>query len=235
MNSLKELQDGVIILIDKPIDLTSFSVVRRIRYHLCKLYKIKRIKIGHAGTLDPKATGLLILVTGKFTKKISELQETQKTYTGILKLGVQTASYDSETEEIFPQSIEDISEENIINQTKNFIGKIYQTPPMYSAIKKAGVRMFNLARKGINVEISSKKITIYDFKIAKINLPFVDFKVKCSKGTYIRTLAKNFGDNLGCGAYLTKLRRIKSGIFHVEQAFTLERLIEIIKEKNQSL
>lgn len=232
MKSQEELENGVIILIDKPINLSSFSVVNKIRNYICKIYKIKKIKIGHAGTLDPKATGLLVLATGKFTKKISILQEDQKTYIGTLKLGAQTSSYDSETKEMLHKSIENISKEIIINQTKNFIGEINQVPPMYSAIKKNGIRMFYWARKGININILSRKITIYNFKIDKIYLPFVDFEIQCSKGTYIRTLAKDFGDNIGCGAYLTKLRRTKSGNFHINQAYTIEQILKKLKIKS---
>lgn len=229
MYSFEKLKHGVIILIDKPIDLTSFNVVHQVRYHLCNLHKIKKLKIGHTGTLDPKATGLLILVTGNWTKKVLELQKTKKQYIGTLKLGFQTISYDSETIEILPQSIEKITTHEIINQTKFFIGKINQIPPIYSAIKKNGIRMFNLARKGIYPKLSSKKIEIYKFNITKINLPFVDFEVECSVGTYIRSLIKDYGDALKCGAYLTKLRRIKSGLFHINDAFNFENLIQKIK------
>lgn len=229
MYSFEMLQNGVIILIDKPINLTSFNIVSKLRYYLCNLHKIKKLKIGHAGTLDPKATGLLILVTGKLTKKIFELQKTKKLYIGRLKLGVQTISYDTETIEIFPKSIKKISESQILNQTKLFIGKINQIPPIYSAIKKNGIRMFVLARKGIQTKISSRQIEIYKFNISKIDLPFLDFEVECSMGTYIRSLIKDYGDSLGCGAYLTKLRRLQSGTFHINDAFNLEVLIQKIK------
>lgn len=229
MYSFESLQNGTIILIDKPINLTSFTVVSRIRYYLCNLHKIKKIKIGHAGTLDPKATGLLVLVTGNLTKKIFKIQQTKKKYIGTLKLGFQTESYDSETNEVFPRSIEKISKKDIINTTKIFVGKINQIPPMYSAIKKNGIRMYTLARKGIQEKISKRKIDIYKFNISKINLPFVDFEVECSVGTYIRSLVKDYGDSLGCGAYLTQLRRIKSGKFHINNAFNLENLIQKIK------
>lgn len=230
INLIEELDNNKIILVDKPINLTSFAVVSKIRYFLCKENKIKKLKVGHAGTLDPKATGLLILATGKLTKKISELQETKKTYIGRLKLGVQTLSYDSETEEILHKSIKHISEEMILNQTKSFIGEITQLPPSYSAIKLSGVRMYNLVRKGIKITTNKKrKIKIYNFKIISINLPFIDFQVECSKGTYIRTLVKDFGDNLACGAYLINLRRIKSGNFHINEAETLDQIIQKIK------
>lgn len=225
MNSLETLQNGTIILIDKPIEFSSFSIVKQIRYNICKLHKIKNIKIGHAGTLDPKATGLLVLATGRYTKKINFLQNGIKTYIGKLKLGAQTPSYDTETQEIFIKSINNISISKIINQTKNFIGEINQIPPMYSAIKYKGKRLFSLARQGIKIKISSRKIQIYDFQISKINLPFVNFKVICSKGTYIRSLIKDFGDSLGCGAYLIELRRIKSGIFNINQALNFKNII----------
>lgn len=229
MYSFEKLQNGVIILIDKPINLTSFNIVSKIRYYLCNIYQIKKLKVGHAGTLDPKATGLLILVTGKLTKKIIELQKTKKRYIGRLKLGVQTSSYDSETIEILPKSIDKISKYKIINQSNLFIGKIQQIPPIYSAIKQKGVRLFTLARKGISTTISSREIEIYKFHISNIDLPFVDFEVECSMGTYIRSLIKDYGDSLGCGAYLTQLRRLQSGLFHVNNAFNLENLIQKIK------
>ena len=227
--TLEEIQNGKIFLIDKPLDYTSFAVVKKMKYKLSKFLKIKKIKIGHAGTLDPRATGLLVLVTGKFTKKISELQETKKTYIGTIKIGSQTPSYDTETEEINHQEYSHITPLQIQQTVNQFIGKINQVPPMYSAIKKDGVRMFDLARKGVEIELSKREITIYDFKITSIELPFLTFEVQCSKGTYIRTLAKDFGDVLGCGAYLTELRRTKSGEYSVDEALSLEEFINQYK------
>lgn len=227
--TLEEIQNGRIYLIDKPLDYTSFAVVKKMKYKLSKFLKVKKIKIGHAGTLDPKATGLLVLVTGKFTKKITELQETKKTYIGTIKIGSQTPSYDTETEETNHQEYQYISELDIQKTVNQFIGNIKQVPPMYSAIKKDGVRMFDLARKGIEIELNEREITIYDFKITSINLPFLTFEVECSKGTYIRTLAKDFGDALGCGAYLTELRRTKSGEHSVDDAMKLEDFVELYK------
>ncbi|MCB9202839.1 MAG: tRNA pseudouridine(55) synthase TruB [Flavobacteriales bacterium] len=226
MSTLEEYQQGKIILIDKSLDWTSFSVVKKIRYTLQKKFTIKKLKVGHAGTLDPKATGLLILATGKFTKKIAELQETTKVYTGTIKLGVQTPSYDTETKEILPKEYSHITQENIEQTVQHFTGEINQIPPMYSALKRDGVRMFDLARKGIETEIPSRKITIYNFIITSISLPYIDFEVTCSKGTYIRSLAKDVGDYLGCGGYLTALRRTKSGDFSVEDALTVEEFID---------
>lgn len=227
--TLEEIQNGKIFLIDKPLDYTSFAVVKKMKYKLSKFLKIKKIKIGHAGTLDPRATGLLVLVTGKFTKKISELQETKKTYIGTIKIGSQTPSYDTETEEINHQEYSHITPLQIQQTVSQFIGNINQVPPMYSAIKKDGVRMFDLARKGVEIELSKREITIYDFKITSIELPFLTFEVQCSKGTYIRTLAKDFGDVLGCGAYLTELRRTKSGEYSVDEALSLEEFINQYK------
>lgn len=227
--TLEEIQNGKIFLIDKPLDYTSFAVVKKIKYKLSKFLKVKKIKIGHAGTLDPKATGLLVLVTGKFTKKITELQETKKTYVGTIKIGSQTPSYDTETEEINHQEYLHITDSQIQETVNQFIGKIKQIPPMYSAIKKDGVRMFDLARKGVEIELNEREVTIYDFKINSIKLPFLTFEVECSKGTYIRTLAKDFGNALGCGAYLTELRRTRSGEHSVDEALKIEEFIEQYK------
>lgn len=216
--NVEKIQEGHVFLIDKPLDWTSFDAVNKIRWNIRKAYNLKKIKVGHAGTLDPKATGLLLICTGKWTKRIDEFQAQEKTYTGTIKLGVTTPTYDLESEEdqTFPTA--HITDELIHQATKQFIGEIEQFPPMHSAIKVDGKRLYELAREGQEIERKARKITIHDFKITKIDLPFVDFEVNCSKGTYIRSLAYDFGKALNSGGYLTALRRTKIGEFDVIHA-----------------
>ncbi len=216
--TLEEIQEGQIFLIDKPLDWTSFDAVNKIRWNIRKTYNLKKIKVGHAGTLDPKATGLLIICTGKFTKKIESIQAESKVYTGQIKLGASTPTYDTESEENQFFSIEHITDELIHQTVQKFIGEIDQLPPIHSALKVDGKRMYELARAGVEVEVKPRKITIHDFKITKIDLPFVEFEVHCSKGTYIRSLAYDFGKALNSGGYLTELRRTKIGEFSVDAA-----------------
>jgi tRNA pseudouridine55 synthase len=207
VNEQNIFEQGQVILIDKPFEWTSFDVVRKIRY----LTKTK--KVGHAGTLDPLATGLLIVCTGKFTKKINEYMAQEKEYTGSITLGATTPTYDLESEPQNFQPIESITEEKIKEATKNFTGPILQTPPIHSAIKKEGKRVYELARKGIDVKLEPRPVTISEFTITKIELPLVQFKVVCSTGTYIRSLANDFGETLGCGGYLSSLCRTRIGEF----------------------
>lgn len=214
----EEIQEGKVLLIDKPLDWTSFDVVNKVRWNIRKAYNLKKIKVGHAGTLDPKATGLLIVCTGKFTKRIDEIQAECKVYTGTIKLGVTTPTYDTESEEDQTFPTEHITEELIHEATKQFIGEIDQYPPAHSAIKVDGKRLYELARAGKEVELKARRIHIYDFKITKIELPLVEFEVHCGKGTYIRSLANDFGKALNSGGYLTELRRTKIGDFSVENA-----------------
>ncbi|MDM1549079.1 tRNA pseudouridine(55) synthase TruB [Empedobacter falsenii] len=223
--NVEKIQEGHVFLIDKPLDWTSFDVVNKIRWNIRKAYNLKKIKVGHAGTLDPKATGLLLVCTGKWTKRIDEFQAQEKTYTGTIKLGVTTPTYDLESEEDQTFPTEHITEEIIHEATKQFIGEIEQFPPMHSAVKVDGKRLYELAREGQEIERKARKITIHDFKITKINLPFVDFEVNCSKGTYIRSLAFDFGKSVNSGGYLTALRRTKIGEFDVINAenFALEK------------
>lgn len=205
-------------MIDKPLEWSSFQAVNALKWAIRKKFNLKKIKIGHAGTLDPLATGLLIICTGKFTKKIPELQGQVKEYTGTFTLGATTPSYDLETEvnEIFPT--EHITNESILEATTQFLGEIEQVPPIFSALKKDGKRLYELAREGKQVEIKSRKIEISEFEITRIELPEVDFRVVCSKGTYIRSLAHDFGKALGSGAHLSELRRTKIGDFNVNNA-----------------
>lgn len=218
MNTKEDFLNGQILLIDKPLEWTSFQAVNALKWAIRKKFGLKKIKIGHAGTLDPLATGLLIICTGKFTKKIPELQGQVKEYTGTFTLGATTPSYDLETEvnETFPT--EHITDESIKEATTQFLGEIEQVPPIFSALKKDGKRLYELAREGKTVEIKSRKIEILEFEITRINLPEVDFRVVCSKGTYIRSLAHDFGKALGSGAHLSKLRRTKIGDFNVNNA-----------------
>lgn len=232
--NVEKIQDGHVFLIDKPLDWTSFDVVNKIRWNIRKAYNLKKIKVGHAGTLDPKATGLLLVCTGKWTKRIDEFQAQEKTYTGTIKLGVTTPTYDLESEEneIFPT--EHITEEIIHETTKQFIGEIEQFPPMHSAIKVDGKRLYELARDGQEIERKARKVNILDFKITKINLPFVDFEVNCSKGTYIRSLAYDFGKALNSGGYLTVLRRTKIGEFDVINCENLALERSYFEEEDQT-
>lgn len=211
--------NGQILLIDKPLNWTSFQAVNKLKYALInKLGLPKKFKIGHAGTLDPLATGLLLVCTGKFTKRITELQGHAKEYTGTFFIGATTPSYDLETEidETFPTS--QIDEALIHETVKQFLGEIDQIPPIYSAIKKEGVRLYEHARAGNTVEIASRKTTIHEFEITRIALPEIDFRVVCSKGTYIRSLAFDFGKAMNSGSHLTALRRTKIGDYDVKNA-----------------
>ena len=217
-------EEGRVLLIDKPLDWTSFDVVRKIR----NLIKIK--KVGHAGTLDPLATGLLIVCTGKFTKKINEYMAQEKEYTGTITLGATTPTYDLESEPTNFKPLDGITEELIQETTKKFTGEILQTPPIHSAIKQKGKPVYLMARKGLDVVLEPRKITISEFEITSIELPLVSFKVVCTTGTYIRSLANDFGEALGCGGYLSRLRRTRIGTFNVEEAITIDDFSKSIKE-----
>ncbi|MGM8362378.1 tRNA pseudouridine(55) synthase TruB [Flavobacterium sp. ARAG 55.4] len=215
----EEYLDGQILLIDKPLKWSSFQAVNKLKYLLInKVGLPKKFKIGHAGTLDPLATGLLLICTGKFTKKIAELQGQAKEYTGTFHIGATTPSYDLETEidATFPTA--HIDEALIHEAVKQFLGEIDQKPPIFSAIKKDGKRLYEHARAGEEIEIASRKTTIHEFEITRIALPEIDFRVVCSKGTYIRSLAFDFGKALNSGSHLTVLRRTKIGDFDVKNA-----------------
>lgn len=222
MNTAEEFLNGQIILIDKPLHWTSFQAVNKMKYTLInKVGLPKKFKIGHAGTLDPLASGLLLVCTGKFTKRITELQGQAKEYTGTFYIGATTPSYDLETEidETFETSH---INEALINETvKHFLGEIDQKPPVFSAIKKEGIRLYEHARAGKAVEIASRKTTIHEFEITRISLPEIDFRVVCSKGTYIRSLAYDFGKTMDSGSHLIALRRTKIGDYSVENAIEI--------------
>lgn len=214
--SKEEYELGQVVLIDKPREWTSFNVIGKMR----RLTGVK--KIGHAGTLDPLATGLLIVCTGKFTKRINEFMAQEKEYTGTIHLGATTPTFDLESEPGNFQPIDHLTQEQIIGTTKQFTGNILQHPPIHSAIKKDGKRLYTLARKGIEVKTEARPVTIHSFEITKIELPEVYFKVSCSTGTYIRSLANDFGAALGCGGYMSSLRRTRIGNFLVEDAVRIE-------------
>ena len=218
----EDFQNGQVLLIDKPLNWTSFQVVNKMKWLLKSKFDLKKIKIGHAGTLDPLATGSLIVCTGKFTKTISELQAQTKEYTGTFHIGATTPSYDLETEIDQEFRIEHITDELIEQTKKQFLGEIDQQPPIYSALKKDGVRLYEHARAGTEVEIAFRKTAIYEFEFTRISLPELDFRVVCSKGTYIRSLAHDFGKALNSGSHLTALRRTKSGDYNVDEALSIE-------------
>ena len=217
---------GKLILINKEKEWSSFDVVNKIRNAIKKKFSIKKIKVGHAGTLDPLATGLLVLCTGKMTKKIDNLSILRKRYLGTITLGATTPSYDCETDinNTYPTS--HITEKLIKSNINNFIGVISQKPPIYSAIKKDGKRLYMYARAGEKVEINSRKIEIFDFKIIKIDMPNIDFEISCSKGTYIRSIANDFGENLNSGAYLSNLKRTEIGDFKITNASKVNEFID---------
>jgi len=223
MQPITEFAEGKVLLFDKPLHWSSFDLVRKVR----SLIKIP--KVGHAGTLDPLATGLLIVCTGKFTKKINEYMGMEKEYTGTITLGSTTASYDLET---IPENFiaaDHLTAEHIHAATKKFMGDILQMPPQYSAIKKDGKRLYESARKGIEVKVDARPVTIKEFTITKIQLPIVHFKVVCTTGTYIRSLANDFGKALAVGAHLSSLCRTRIGIFKIEDALSIVDFEEKIK------
>lgn len=218
---------GEVLLVDKPLTWTSFDVVRKVSNAL----KPQKVKVGHAGTLDPLATGLLILCTGKFTKRIAEFQAQEKEYTGTITLGATTPSYDMEQEIDHRYDLSGITEAGIRKTAASFIGEIEQVPPQHSAIKVGGERVYEKARRGESVAIKPRNVYIHEFEIVNITLPEVHFRIVCSKGTYIRSLAHDFGRALSNGAYLSRLRRTKSGLFHVDDAWQLPELTSFIREK----
>lgn len=211
---------GTVILVDKPLTWTSFDIVKKLRYHL----KLK--KIGHAGTLDPLATGLLILCTGKMTKQIETYQAQEKEYTGTFTIGATTPSYDLETEVENKKDFSHITQEELMKAAESLTGNIEQVPPIFSAIKVDGKRAYKGARQGEDVKLKSRTVEVKAFELTKVDLPVVTFRITCSKGTYIRSLARDFGEKLGVGAYLSSLRRTRIGDFNVDDAKTIEELTQ---------
>ncbi len=228
---LMDFQAGTTLLVDKPQGWTSFDVVNKIRHRLKRITGIKRIKVGHAGTLDPLATGLLIICTGKFTKKLTDFQGLGKEYTGTFRLGGTTPSYDSETDVDREFPYKHITPESLEAARQQFMGTIQQVPPMFSAIKVDGQPLYKRARKGEVIEIKARTVHIHEFELTNIEIPDVSFRLQCSKGTYVRSLAHDMGKALDSGAHLTELRRTQVGDFRIEDAWNLEELIEQLEER----
>jgi len=221
---------GQVLLIDKPLNWTSFQVVNKIRWEIRQAFNVKKIKVGHAGTLDPLATGLLIICTGKMTKQIATFQGQKKEYTGVITIGQTTPSYDLETEvnQTFPT--DHVTQDLVEETARQFIGETNQFPPIFSAVKHHGKRLYEFARAGEHIEIKSRKVTIYDFEILEYVNKNIDFRVACSKGTYIRSLAHDLGKALNSGAYLSKLHRTKIGDYNVDTAMTVDAFINNLKQ-----
>ncbi len=231
MTDLKKAYDflgGEVLLFDKAREWTSFDLVQRVRNKLCRELEIKKLKVGHAGTLDPLATGLMILCTGKATKRIESFQKKEKEYLATLKLGATTPSYDRETPEDSANDYSHITPEAIDQALRQFLGETEQVPPVFSAIKVKGKRAFDYARNGEELKLQPRKIVISDIKKEALELPYLTIRVVCSKGTYIRALARDIGKVLGCGAYLTDLRRTKIGDFDVNNALTIDFFLKNI-------
>jgi tRNA pseudouridine55 synthase len=221
---------GQMVLIDKPLGWSSFDVVKKIKHLISKKYNLKKLKVGHAGTLDPLATGLLIVCTGKFTKRISEIQGQEKTYTGTITLGGTTPSYDLETEVDNNYKTSHITKELIHQTTKQFIGEIDQKPPIFSALKKGGERLYEKARRGEEISIESRKIFVREFNIISIENLTVAFEIKCSKGTYIRSIANDFGAALNSGGYLSSLCRTAIGDYQLSKGIDIESFEKLLNK-----
>ncbi|RYY35988.1 MAG: tRNA pseudouridine(55) synthase TruB [Sphingobacteriaceae bacterium] len=227
---INQFADGELLLINKPYQWTSFDVVGKLR----NAFKPLKLKVGHAGTLDPLATGLLIICTGKMTKQIDSFQAEEKEYTGTMVLGATTPSYDMETEVEQTFDISHLTEEQLHAATAQFTGDIQQYPPAHSAIKIDGERLYEKARRGEEVELRLRNVTITEFELTRIELPELDFRVVCSKGTYIRSLVNDFGKALNNGAYLSRLCRTRSGNFKIEDAREVMEMVDIIRELKSS-
>ena len=227
--SKNSIEEGEVFLIDKPLNYTSFQVVKKLRNILKNKFNLNKLKVGHAGTLDPLASGLLIICTGRMTKQISDFQNLDKEYVGTMSIGSTTPSYDLETKIDRTFSTDHINE-NLLNKIKdNFIGTIDQVPPIFSAVKKNGKRLYKYAREGKKIDIKSKKVTINKFDLKNIYIPKIDFEVNCSKGTYIRSLINDFGRDLNSGAHLVSLRRTKIGSFSINNSITIDEFIKNLK------
>ena len=227
--SKNSIEEGEVFLIDKPLNYTSFQVVKKLRNILKNKFNLDKLKVGHAGTLDPLASGLLIICTGRMTKQISDFQNLDKEYIGTMSIGSTTPSYDLETKIDRTFSIDHINE-NLLNTIKNnFTGTIDQVPPIFSAVKRNGKRLYEYAREGKKIDIKSKKVTINKFDLKHICIPKIDFEVNCSKGTYIRSLINDFGRDLNSGAHLVSLRRTKIGSFSINNSITIDEFIKNLK------
>jgi len=220
--------DGQVLLFNKPLGWSSFDIVKKVRGVIKSAKQIKKIKVGHAGTLDPLADGLLIVCTGKFTKRIDEIQDQKKVYTGEITFGATTPSYDKETEVDQTFDISRITDEIVLKISKKFEGKIMQKPPIFSALKRKGERLYKYARSGTKIEIKAREVEIESFKITSIEIPKITFKIVCSKGTYMRSLAHDFGKELNNGAHLSSLTREMIGNFHLSDAMNIDSFEEKI-------
>jgi len=221
---------GAMFLVDKPVGWTSFDVVNKLRFKLKHRLGIKKIKVGHSGTLDPLATGLLLICCGKYTKQLTQLTVEDKKYTGTIKLGATTASYDAELEEENLQSTDHITRDQIEEVLPAYRGKISQYPPIFSAIKKNGQALYKLARKGIDVKPDPRDVEIFSLNLGKVDLPYVNLDIHCGKGTYIRSLAHDIGQSLGVGGYLSQLRRTTIGAYNVADALNIEEIVNYIEQ-----
>ena len=224
----EDFKNGQILVFDKPLEWTSFQLVNKVRWLIRKSCGIKKIKVGHAGTLDPLATGVLVICTGKFTKRIPELQGTEKEYTGTFTLGATTPSFDMETKVDKTFETSHITTEDLEKAARKFTGEIEQIPPVFSALKKDGKRLYEYARKGEEVKVESRPVTIKEFKVNAPRFPEVDFRIVCSKGTDIRSMANDFGLALNSGAYLSSLKRTRVGEFGIENALDLESFEKLL-------
>ncbi|WP_167617796.1 tRNA pseudouridine(55) synthase TruB [Maribellus sediminis] len=220
---------GEILVFHKDLNWTSFDVVNKVRYELCRMMGVKKLKVGHAGTLDPLATGVIVLCTGKATKRIESIQATEKEYVATLKVGATTPSFDLETKEDTTQDYSHVTKELLQDVLSGFIGEIEQVPPVFSAVKVKGKRAFDYARSGEEVKLQAKKIVIHEVEIENFDLPFIKLRVTCGKGTYIRALARDIGEALNCGAYLTGLERTRVGEFDLDNAFKVDYFLENLK------
>ena len=223
-----QVEPGFTLSVNKPLGWTSFDVVNKIRFHLKFHWKQKKIKVGHAGTLDPLADGLLIIGVGKGTKCLENWMGQEKVYSGVMKLGVKTPSYDRESNEYDPKSIINIFHDDLINCSQSFLGTIKQYPPIFSALKKDGVPLYKIARRGDHVDLPARNVVVHNFEIIKWDSPYLTFRVRCGKGTYIRSLANDFGEKMGTGAYLYSLKREKIGHHHIDEAFEIDALISAL-------
>lgn len=219
---------GEILVLNKPLDWTSFDLVNKVRIMLCRLMNIKKLKIGHAGTLDPKATGVMVLCSGKLTKQIDEIQADEKEYIALLKVGATTPSFDLETEEDEQFATAHITRKTLENVLPSFVGAIEQVPPAYSAIKVDGKRAYKLARKGKEVELKSKMLVVKEIEILRFDMPEIELRIVCSKGTYIRAMARDIGNALNSGAYLKGLIRTRIGEYSIDQSLDLTELADML-------
>ena len=230
LSTVQNPEEGILLLIDKPLHWTSFDVVNKLRYAFKRALQTKSFKVGHAGTLDPMASGLLLVCAGKYTKEIDRLSGMDKSYIATVKLGATTASYDSEAPEENIQPFIHISQEDIKNAITDFQGVQSQIPPIYSAIKMNGQSAYKLARRGEEVEMKAREVTIHNIEVISIDLPYIKLDVTCSKGTYIRSLAHDIGTKLGCGGYLSALVRTAIGDFRIEPALSVDETVAWISE-----